>query len=94
MILIELGLEKRDGLPIAGERQYPDVGVGLRVDGDACDEVSIGRPALGKALKGGLEQAFLLADRANPLQIQVRWRVARRRETKLLASGDQMGVDS
>ena len=45
------------------------------------DEASIARPALRKQCLGrGSEQAFPVAGRANPLQVQVRRRVPRRRE--------------
>ncbi len=54
--------------------------LGLRVDRHVRDEAAVARPALRKALERRAEQPLLLAGRANPLQVQVRRRVPRRRE--------------
>ena len=54
---------------------------GLRVHAHVRDEVSIARPALRKqGLGRASEQAFPVTRHANPLQVQVRRRVPRRRE--------------
>ena len=45
------------------------------------------RPALRKHLKCGSEQPLLLAGRANPLQVQVWGRIARRRENEAVRVG-------
>ena len=85
---VELRLEKRRGRPITGEGKYPDVaGFGPRVDCYVCDEASIGRPALWEALEDVSDQAFLLAGRANLLQVQVRRRVACSREDEVASVG-------